>query len=131
MTTPMDLTTFSLPVSTSGNELAPEMGYKGMRYNGDTIPYTEIEKFACTDNEMVVTFHEVEIDGTRTRREPLILQMEEESVHQVHNSLSQIIYKNMRQQGIAQYADDDKDKSIIINAPIVDTSKISKKNRGW
>lgn len=127
MASPMDTSTFSLPTVSFGNELPPELGHNGLRYNGEVIPYLAIEKFACTDNEVLMSFHPV--DGVT--REAISFEIDTESVQQIYNSLTQIIYKNMRQKGTAKYADDDKDRAIIINAPIVDTSRISKKNRGW
>lgn len=127
MTSPMDISTFSLPVVTSGNQLPPELGHNGMRYNGEVFPYESIAKFACSDNEVVMSFRPV--DGEE--REAIVFEVDPESVQQVYNSLTQIIYKNMRQKGTAKYADDDKDRSIIVNAPIVDTKRITKNNRGW
>jgi hypothetical protein len=122
----MDLSTFALPIV--GHDLPPELGHNGLRFRGEVIPYTAIEKFVCSDNEVVVVFRADEEGNTR---EDMVFEVDSESVHQVYNSLAQIIYKHMRQKGIAKYAEDDVDRAEIINAPIVDTKRISTKNRGW
>jgi hypothetical protein len=126
--TPVFTTGFQLPVERQGpSDLAPELRVHGMVYKGQTTPYTEIEEFTGSNDELVIKFREVETNGVKTKREDMIFDVDAENA-EVMLSIPQIISKHMRQMGVAQYdREKDPDCNTIINAPTYNFRRVRPK----